>query len=39
MNRENMLNEMQTHFDEIYFKRGRQLHNVLINLIKTLEND
>jgi hypothetical protein len=39
MNRENMLNEMQTHFDEIYFKRGRQLHNVLINLIKTLKND
>jgi hypothetical protein len=39
MNPENKLNEMQTHFDELYFKRGRQLHDVLINVIKTLKVD
>ena len=39
MNRDNILNEMQTHFDELYFTRGRQLHDVLINLIRTLKVD
>jgi hypothetical protein len=39
MNPENKLNEMQTFFDELYFKRGRQLHDLLIKLIKTLKVD
>jgi hypothetical protein len=37
LNPENKLNEMQTYFDELYFKRGRQLHDLLINVIKTMK--
>lgn len=39
LNPENKLNEMQTYFDELYFKRGRQLHDLLTDLIKTIKLD
>jgi hypothetical protein len=39
LNPENKLNEMQTYFDELYFKRGRQFHDLLINVIKTMKGE